>query len=117
MGATNLRKRGQPSVRQSNVCQWEQQTDDGDNPGRGKGRRALKRKKKTPGSIRIVDQFRDGTKLCRDFQYGRCQKENCTKGRHRCGLQPASGRVCGMRHSGQECPNKKKGGGKGGGKR
>ena len=63
-----------------------------------------------PGTISPV--FRDGTKLCAEFQAGRCFKSNCANGKHFCGIILNSGRVCGGRHKPreQDCP---KGKGKG----
>ena len=58
----------------------------------------------TPGSI--AKALKDGTKLCPDFQTGKCKvkKFKCNKGVHKCGRILQSGRVCGMSyHGAQEC--------------
>ena len=53
--------------------------------------------------IQVVNQMKDGTKLCPDFQHGKCKTKggSCSKGLHRCGavavaaIQRASGALGG----------------------
>ena len=53
-----------------------------------------------PGTISKT--LRDGTKLCPDFQSGKCKvrKFKCPKGVHKCGYVLKNGRVCGMPYHG-----------------
>ena len=37
----------------------------------------------------------DGTKLCPDFQVGKCSSKSCAKGAHKCGVIVRSQRACG----------------------
>ena len=56
---------------------------------------------------KLADKLRDGTKLCRGFQYGSCTGgATCQKGRHICAAELKSGRVCGGRHAAGECNNR-----------
>ena len=61
-------------------------------------------KKLAPGSV--AKTLKDGTKLCPDFQVGKCKvkKFKCNKGVHKCGRVLKNGRVCGMPyHGANEC--------------
>ena len=63
--------------------------------------------KLTPGAL--AKTLRDGTKLCPDFQAGKCKVKQfkCPKGVHKCGRVLKNGRVCGMPyHGAQECKRK-----------
>ena len=56
--------------------------------------------------VGIAKTLKDGTKLCPDFQTGKCEvkKFKCNKGVHKCGRILQNGRVCGMAyHGAQEC--------------
>ena len=58
----------------------------------------------TPGATSKT--LKDGTKLCPDFQMGKCKTKNfkCNKGVHKCGRILKNGRVCGMPyHGAHEC--------------
>ena len=56
--------------------------------------------KLAPGTI--ASAFRDGQKLCPEFQRGECRVKaaRCKKGLHRCGKVTHRGRVCGMNFHG-----------------
>ena len=57
-----------------------------------------------PPQVKIAYELRDGTKLCRDYMVGKCNKQNCSRGQHRCGVVLNSGRVCGSnRHIPKNC--------------
>eukprot|EP00435_Cladocopium_sp_Y103_P044475 s166_g12.t1 len=58
----------------------------------------------------VAGMLRDGTKLCPDFQKGKCSAspKSCPKGAHRCGFVLSSGRPCGsFGHGADKCTGKK----------
>ena len=58
-------------------------------------------------SADIECKFRNGTKLCREFQFGNCKVENCQKGKHQCARKVGTkGRVRGGKHSAVKCQAK-----------
>ena len=79
--------------------------------GKGKG----ERQESTPppptpkGKVVMDFTLRDGTKLCSQYQHGKCKsKESCDQGKHLCAARLRSGRVCGLRHPGSKCLNKQR---------
>ena len=75
------------------------QSGDGPPSPAGKGSAAPK----------VSGSLRDGTRLCDQFQAGRCSRKNCDQGAHRCGRVLQSGRVCGSyKHGGHACDSRGK---------
>ena len=54
---------------------------------------------------KVAKTFRDGTKLCQQFQRGACKNRAC-KEKHVCASVMRSGRVCGGSHPAKLCRNK-----------
>ena len=80
------------------------------NPPSAAARQAsLDQRANAPPLPKVIDQLRDGTPLCPDFQKGRCSQRgrHCPKGQHRCGHLLKGGRVCGSyQHAGHKCTAK-----------
>ena len=71
----------------------------------GKGSKSTDCNKKMPKVI--SKQLKDKTRLCSDYQYGRCKNPHnaCRQGKHLCGAVLVGGRVCGGKHFGSRCSN------------
>jgi len=55
-------------------------------------------------SADIECKFRNGTKLCREYQFGNCKAADCAKGKHKCARKTgANARVCGGMHAAINC--------------
>lgn len=56
------------------------------------------------GGKRVAAVLKDGTKLCPDFQVGKCSSKSCAKGAHKCGVIVRSQRACGSPgHGAHQC--------------
>ena len=83
-----------------------------DRPRGGKGSADRDRRNEAPKgadtkprrAIKVAERFRDGTRLCKDYQRDRCNKSDC-KDKHSCGGISKSGRPCGQRHPACKCTN------------
>ena len=51
----------------------------------------------------IADKMRNGDRLCREYQFGRCNAKNCPKGKHVCARKQGKDRVCGGPHPACKC--------------
>jgi hypothetical protein len=57
---------------------------------------------------KIASTLRDGTKLCKNWQQGKCKTTNCPNGTHKCGVVLRGNRVCGQSsHGASDCKAKK----------
>ena len=54
------------------------------------------------GGKRVAAVLKDGTKLCPDFQLGKCSNPKCQKGAHKCGVIVRNQRGCGSPGHGRE---------------
>ena len=50
-------------------------------------------------------KFKNGTALCKMYQWGQCSNQNCGR-KHLCGRIYTNGRVCGQRHPAISCTHK-----------
>ncbi|CAE7241463.1 clpC [Symbiodinium natans] len=57
---------------------------------------------------RVLSAFlRNGSRLCPNFQLGRCRDDDCVL-QHQCAAVLRSSRVCGGRHAGKDCRDKRR---------
>ena len=77
------------------------------NPASSAARQAaVEQRANAPPLPKVINQLRDGTPLCPDFQRERCSTRGrqCPQGQHRCGRLLKGGRVCGSyQHAGHKC--------------
>jgi len=58
---------------------------------------------------RVAAVLKDGTRLCQDFQTGKCNNPRCGKGAHKCGVVVRAQRACGSPgHGAHQCREKTK---------
>ena len=51
----------------------------------------------------LLDKMKNGEPLCPDYQWGKCSKTPCPKGKHVCAKMRGAGRVCGGAHPAIKC--------------
>ena len=71
-------------------------------------RLAIKDIDQTTPKKKFLLKMKNGSALCQAYQHGKCSgDEECPKGKHLCAVNLGGGRVCGGKHSGAECKNKR----------
>jgi len=59
-------------------------------------------------TIETMDKMANGKALCADYNQGRCNAKNCSKGLHLCNRKCKNGRACGFNnHMAKDCRNVK----------
>ena len=110
--AIRERKKREADQRRSDTRRNQDRSKSRPRAHKGEGRGSAGSSGRNKQEFAVVDQFRDGVKLCAAWNKGRCLcSEPCPDGKHVCNRElRQAGRACGQTHKSTSCSNPKRAG-------